>query len=162
MTFEFIQSPLGADPIIVEGYLAATPKAVFRAWTNPEMVMKWFGPRPYSLISAKIDLRVGGVWRFVMRDDELETMGFEGEYLVVEPSCSLVMSWSKFIKVPTESYETPLVSQVDITLTAKGAGTDVRIAHSALQDRGTRIGFTDGWEHGMRNLRDAVERPVSS
>lgn len=162
MTFQFIKSELGADPIIIEGYLAVSPKVVFQAWTDPEIVMKWFGPRPHSLLSAKIDLRVGGIWRFVMRDDEKETMGFEGEYLVINPSRRLVMNWSKFIKTPSGPHDAPSVSQVDITLTAKGAGTDIRIVHSTISDREIRIGFTDGWEHGMRNLRDAVEGPLSA
>lgn len=160
--FQFVKSALGADPIIVEGFLAASTKTVFRAWTDPEIVMKWFGPRPHSLLSAKIDLRVGGVWRFVMRDDEQEIMGFEGEYLVIDPHRHLVMSWSKFIKVLSGPHEASSISKVDITLTEKGTGTDIRIVHSAIADPSTRIGFTDGWEHGIRNLRDSVEMPASS
>lgn len=162
MTFQFVKSELGDNPIIVEGFLAASPKAVFQAWTDPKIVMKWFGSRPHSLLSAKIDLRIGGVWRFILYDDEQETMGFEGKYLVVNPSHRLVFNWSKFTRGPSGSGDEPSVSQVDITLTARGAGTDIRIVHSAITDKETRIGFTDGWEHGMRNLRDLIEMPVSS
>lgn len=46
--------------------------------------MKWFGPQPRSLLSADINLQVGGTWRFVMRKDDDGSMGFEGEYLVID------------------------------------------------------------------------------
>lgn len=162
MTFQFVKTELGSDPIIVEGYFAASPKAVFRAWTDPEIVMKWFGPQPRSLLSADIDLQVGGVWRFVMRNDDEETMGFEGEYLVIDPGRRLVMNWSKFFAASSGPNDAPSVSQVDITLSAKGVGTDIRIVHSAIADKGTRIGFTGGWEHGIKNLRDIFEESISA
>lgn len=157
MTFQFVKTELGADPIIVEGYIAATPNAVFRAWTDPEIVMKWFGPQPRSLLSADIDLQVGGAWRFVMREDDDGSMGFKGEYLVIDCDRRLVMKWSKFTAPSRGSSEAPPLSQVDITLSAKGAGTDIRIVHSAIADKDTRIGFTSGWEHGIRNLRDMID-----
>lgn len=162
MTFQFIKTELGSDPIIVEGYIAASPKAVFRAWTDPAIVMKWFGPRPHSLLSANIDLQVGGIWRFVMCNNGGETMGFEGEYLVIDPDHRLVMNWSKFIKVSSGPNDVPAVSQVDITLYGKGVGTDIRIVHSAISDKDTRIGFTDGWEHGIKNLRSMFDGPISA
>lgn len=161
MTFQFVKTELGADPIIVEGYIAAPPGAVFRAWTDPEIVMKWFGPRPRSLLSADINLQVGGTWRFVMREDADGSMGFGGEYMVIDRDRRLVMKWSKFTETLSGPPDTPSVSQVDITLSLKGAGTDIRIVHSAIPDKDTRIGFTSGWEHGIKNLRDMLDGPGS-
>lgn len=158
MTFQFVRTELGADPIIVEAYIAARPKTVFRAWTDPEIVMKWFGPRPCSLLSADINLQVGGTWRFVMSEDDDGSMGFEGEYLVIDNDRRLVMIWSKFTEPSSAPRESPPMSQVDITLSAKGVGTDIRIVHSAIEDKDTRIGFTSGWEHGIKNLRDMFGR----
>ena len=60
MTPPFLRSAPGSDPIVVEGTFAASPERVFRAWTRPEEVRKWFGQQPDSLESAEIDLRVGG------------------------------------------------------------------------------------------------------
>ncbi len=77
MSLPFVQTAPGADPIIVTGFLAASPAKVFRAWTDPKVVMKWFGPTPGALISAEIDLRQGGKWRFVMVDDGAMIMGFQ-------------------------------------------------------------------------------------
>lgn len=161
MTFQFVKTELGSDPIIVEGYIAASQNAVFRAWTDPEIVMKWFGPQPRSLLSANIDLKVGGVWRFVMRNEGEEIIGFQGKYLKIVPNRRLVMDWSKFVESMSAPNDAPSVSQVDITLTVKDAGTDIRIIHSAIADEDTRIGFINGWEHGVNNLRDMLEKSVS-
>jgi uncharacterized protein YndB with AHSA1/START domain len=46
VTLEFVRTELGTDPIFVEGYFAASPATVFRAWTDPNIVMKWFGRAP--------------------------------------------------------------------------------------------------------------------
>ncbi len=49
---EFVKSAPGDDPIVVEGFFAATPAKVFEAWTDPNIVVKWFGQAPNSLHSA--------------------------------------------------------------------------------------------------------------
>ena len=46
--------------------IAAPPEAVWRCWTDPEILPKWFGPEGYSCITKEIDLRAGGIWRFDM------------------------------------------------------------------------------------------------
>lgn len=156
MTSRFVQSEPGSDPILVQGYFSAPPEAVYRAWTVPDLVMKWFGPTPRCLLAAEIDLRVGGNWRFVMRDDEQACMGFEGEYLAIEPDRRLLISWMKFERDASGQTQRTEASQVEILLSAKGRGTDIQIIHSAIKDDATRLGFTGGWEHGMANLRDML------
>lgn len=150
---QFVKTEPGADPIVVEAYIAAPPEAVYGAWTDPEIVMKWFGPKPGTLLSADIDLRVGGAWRFVMHEDGVESMGFEGDYLTIEPNRRLVLNWSKFTKSSGQNAATPM-SRVDIVLSPNGSGTDIRIVHSAIDDENMRRGFTGGWEHGIANLCD--------
>ena len=46
--------------------IAAPPQAVWRCWTDPEILPLWFGPEGYSCKTKEIDLRVGGQWRFDM------------------------------------------------------------------------------------------------
>ena len=58
MTLDFLQTEQGDDPVVVEGHFAAPPAKVFQAWTDPDIVMKWFGPAPNSLHSAAIDLQL--------------------------------------------------------------------------------------------------------
>lgn len=152
MTVRFLTTALGADPVRVEGYFAATPDDVFDAWTNPERVMQWFGPTPNSLHAATIDLRVGGAWQFVKSSDADCSFGFEGTYLTIEPNARLVFTWSKYNEPTTGSRETSERSQVDIVFMPKGHGTQVTLVHSAVSDELMRKGFGGGWETGFANL----------
>ena len=149
---KFVTSELGDDPIVVEGYFAAAPDRIFRAWTDPEIVKKWFGPRPGSAVSARIDLRTGGTWCVVLRIDGDARVGFTGEYLVIEPDRRLVFSWAKFSGSDVAPDADLCFSRVEILLSPNGGGTEIRIVHSSITDEETRVGFTGGWEHGIQNL----------
>ena len=48
----------------------ATPAQVFKAWTDPDAIKQWWGPRTWPTVYCTIDLRVGGVWHYCMRSTE--------------------------------------------------------------------------------------------
>jgi len=64
---DFVKSEPGSIPIIVECFFNETPKIIFNAWTDPDIVKQWFGMEPNSMHSAFIDLRVGGEWRIIRK-----------------------------------------------------------------------------------------------
>ena len=125
---------------------------MFQAWTDPDIVMKWFGRAPNSLHSATIDLRHGGAWQFLETKDEDKSVGFEGEYLDIEPGERLVFTWSKVIAHATGERESTPSSQVEVTFSAKGNGTDVRLVHSAMHSEDVRRGFAGGWEFAFNTM----------
>ncbi len=151
MKSQFVGSKPGQEPVVVEGYFPAAPATVFRAWTDPDIVMKWFGPRPNSLHSAIIDLRQGGAWRFLEFKDDEKSVWFEGEYLEVEPNRRLVFTWSKLTAHSGGTDAAP-GSRVEVTFSAEGTGTRVRLVHSAIHSDEMRRGFAGGWERGFDNL----------
>src|ERR1700730_12555808 len=62
------------------------PRAlVFDAFTKPELLKRWFGPRGWSLEVCEVDLKVGGRWRFLLRGPEGAAMGMSGLYREIEP-----------------------------------------------------------------------------
>jgi uncharacterized protein YndB with AHSA1/START domain len=63
----------------------APRRLVFDAWTKPELLKRWFGPPGWSLVVCEIDLKVGGAYRFVMRNEEGSEMGWGGEYREIVP-----------------------------------------------------------------------------
>ena len=156
MSLSFVKTEIGDDPIVVEGYFAATPEKVFDAWTTPESVMKWFGYTPNSLHSAAIDLKPGGAWQFLMTKNDEKSVGFEGEYLDIEPAHRLVFSWTHVVAHSNGEREETPYSKVDVTFTAKGGGTDVRLIHSAIQSEDARKGVGGGWEAAFANISAAV------
>lgn len=53
--------------IVITRVFDAPRELVFEAWTNPEHVVRWFGPKGFTLTTQEIDIRVGGRWRFVFQ-----------------------------------------------------------------------------------------------
>jgi uncharacterized protein YndB with AHSA1/START domain len=58
----------------------APRELVWKVWTDPEMVPKWWGPRGVTTTVDKMDVKVGGEWRYVQKDEKGEEYGFRGEY----------------------------------------------------------------------------------
>lgn len=158
----FVKTEPGADPIVVEGRFSASPSQVFRAWTDPVEVKRWFGAGPGSLCDAVIDLRPGGAWRFTEEANDQGSVGFEGHYIEVEKDRLLVFSWSKFTERPGRQSAVVDRSRVEINLELHGAVTHMRITHSALADHDERIGFRFGWERGTTNLAELLETTTAS
>lgn len=52
--------------IVAERLLNAPRELVFQVWTDPEHLARWWGPRGFTITTAEMDVRPGGVWRFVM------------------------------------------------------------------------------------------------
>lgn len=64
---------------------------IFKAFTSPEHVMRWYGPRNYPLTQCEMDFRVGGGFRFAMGGTaEAPGTPFGGTYLVIEPDTCIV------------------------------------------------------------------------
>jgi hypothetical protein len=62
-----------ADPkldLVLERVVDVPPNLVCAAWTMPDYVKQWFTPAPWQTVDCEIDLRPGGVFRFVMRSPE--------------------------------------------------------------------------------------------
>lgn len=63
---------------------------VFQAWTAPHLLKRWYGAQGWSLVECRVDLRVGGAWRFVSEGPHGARMGQSGVYRVIEPYHRLV------------------------------------------------------------------------
>ena len=62
----------------------APPERLFEAYTNPEQIPHWWGPRELTTVVDTLDLRVGGKWRFVQKDSNGEEYAFRGEYTEID------------------------------------------------------------------------------
>ena len=71
--------------IVMERILNAPRELVFKAHTDPNLIAKWWGPRRYTTTVDKMDVRVGGVWRFVQHDANGNEFAFNGIYREVVP-----------------------------------------------------------------------------
>lgn len=85
---------------------------VFDAFSKPELLKRWFGPRGWSLAVCEVDLRVGGGFRFVLRDSDGREMGMRGVYREIKrPERSVHME--SFDDYPGESQVTSVFTEQD-------------------------------------------------
>src|SRR5438552_12696572 len=71
--------------IVLTRVFNAPRQLVFEAFTKPELLKRWFGPRGWSLVVCDVDLRVGGGFRFVLRGPDGKEMGMRGVYREITP-----------------------------------------------------------------------------
>ena len=88
----------GDREIVMTREFNAPRALVFDAYTKPELLKRWLGPRRWSLVVCEIDLTVGGNWRYVMRADDGTEMEMRGIYREIVPAERLVS---------TESFDPP-------------------------------------------------------
>jgi uncharacterized protein YndB with AHSA1/START domain len=79
------------EQILITREFAAPKHLVYRAWTTPELVMRWWAGRRGRMTVAEIDLRVGGTWRYVMiAASSGQEVAFHGEYREILPEERIV------------------------------------------------------------------------
>lgn len=75
----------GEREIVMTRVFDAPREMVYDAFTKPELLKRWFGPRGHSMDVCEVDLRVGGGFRFVLRMPNGRTMGMRGVYRELQP-----------------------------------------------------------------------------
>jgi uncharacterized protein YndB with AHSA1/START domain len=126
---------------------------VFKAWTTPELVKRWWGFETSEWLVCDIDLRVGGSWRYLTREADGTEVGFHGEYRAIEAPRRLVS---------TEVFEGfPDAAAVDTLVFEERAGVTtmtVTVLHTTQEHRDGHIasGMETGMQVSMNRLEDVV------
>jgi len=124
---------------------SAPPGRVFRAWTEPELLKKWFGPETLTVPEAEVDLRVGGAWRIAMQDPEGKVYRVSGTYREIEPPRRLAFTW-RFEHDPGE----PTLVVIDFN--AHGDGTELVMTHERFPNIEERDHHAQGWVSTFNDL----------
>jgi uncharacterized protein YndB with AHSA1/START domain len=123
------------------------PEKVWRAWTDPEAVKKWWGPGPGEPVAAaELDVRVGGKFRIVFGGPDGKEHECAGTYTEVVPNRKLVFTWSWPRTTPER------ISVVTIVFKAAGGGTDLVFTHEQLFDEKVRDDHKRGWSSTLDKL----------
>lgn len=129
--------------------LNAAPAKVFAAWTDPEKIVRWFGPAHTvdGSVEAEMDVRVGGSFRIRFRTEDGEQHQVGGNYREVVPDQRLMFTWAWHTTPERESL-------VTVTLRPDGDGTLLSLNHAQFFDQAAR----DGHERGWTGTLDKLER----
>jgi uncharacterized protein YndB with AHSA1/START domain len=129
------------------------PEKVWRAWTDPEALKRWWGPGgPEAVSAVQLDVRVGGRFRIVFGGPQGDDHEVHGVYREVVPNRKLVFTWTWPRTTPERE------SLVTILFKADGGGTELDFVHSQHFDESVRDGHRRGWTEAFvkleRFLRD--------
>jgi uncharacterized protein YndB with AHSA1/START domain len=132
--------------LVVERVVNVSPQTAWIAWTEPEHVRRWYAPAPGVIAECEIDLRPGGVFRFVPRQPDGVENPITCCYLEVEPHRRLV--WTDALRPGYRPAPSGFFTAV-MTLERQSNGTLCRTVamHRDEADRNhhAELGFHDGW-----------------
>jgi uncharacterized protein YndB with AHSA1/START domain len=152
--------------ILITREFAAPKHLIYKAWTTPELIKRWWSANRGEVTLAEVDLRVGGKWRYVMLADarcfpqappgtDGIEVGFHGEYREIVPN-ERIVSTEVFEGVPdAEAVDT-------LTLTEKGGRTtlSILVQHQTKEHRDMHI--DSGMEAGLQDALDLLEQTAQS
>ncbi|HEX5898308.1 MAG TPA: SRPBCC family protein [Solirubrobacteraceae bacterium] len=143
------------EQILITREFDAPRHLVYRAWTTPELVKRWWSGERGEVTSAEIDLRVGGTWRYVMVAHGGFEVAFHGEYREIVPDERIVCTEVYEGMPDGEALTTMTFTEVDgrTTLT-------LLVEHTSKEDRDAHI--NSGMEGGMQEAMDRLERVAIS
>ncbi|GAA5085360.1 uncharacterized protein YndB with AHSA1/START domain/DNA-binding transcriptional ArsR family regulator [Thermocatellispora tengchongensis] len=137
----------------IERTYRASADALFDAWTNPEVIRKWWHAGPdWETAEAEVDLRVGGRLRVVMRDTDGIEYTATGVYTVVERPSRLGWIWHG------EEGEAGTGSRCDLEISEQDGVTAVVLTHSGLPDHHAAAELREGWGLCLDNLDKVITR----
>ena len=129
---------------------------VYRAWTTPELVKRWWSGQRGHVTSTEIDLRVGGRWRYVMVAHQGFEVAFHGEYREIVPNERIVS---------TEVYEGAADAGFTVntlTLTERDGRTTLDVLVDCPSKEVRDMIIQSGMEGGMQEAMDLLEQVAIS
>jgi uncharacterized protein YndB with AHSA1/START domain len=146
----------GKLALVARRFIRASPERLFEAWTTPELLRSWWGPRGVRCVGAEVDLRVGGRYRLANALDDGRVLFIHGEFEVIERPRRLVYSWAL-----EPGPATP--ERVTVRFEPRADdGTEVIVVHEHIADERTRDGHDAGWIGCLERLADIVGGPTAS
>jgi uncharacterized protein YndB with AHSA1/START domain len=135
----------GGLVLVVRRTIDAPAERLFRAWTEPEQLLQWWGPGPARCSHAELDLRVGGRYRLANAFPDGRVVFIVGEFERIRPPHELVYTWQI-------EGSGPEVERVTVRFEGRGSTTEVVILHERIGSGGAREGHKKGWEGCLEGL----------
>lgn len=131
----------------------APRQLVYDAFSNPEILKRWFGPRGWSLVTCEVDARVGGGFRFVLRAPDGRELGMRGVYRELSPGRSI--HTESFDDFPGESLVTAVLTERDGETTLVAT---IRYPSKEARDAAIKSGM----EHGAAESYDKLAEMLAT
>jgi len=132
--------------LVLTRIIPAPAAALYRAWTEPALLKRWFAPKPYEVSEAEIDLRPGGTTRIVMRGPDGSEFPSTGVYLELVPNARIVFT-DAYVRAWEPSAKPFFTGIVTFEPEAGGTRYTARVRHWSAEDCAAHkaMGFHEGW-----------------
>ncbi|MBX2839624.1 MAG: SRPBCC domain-containing protein [Gammaproteobacteria bacterium] len=133
------------ESLQVRRFVPASPDCVFRAWTDPEELKKWWGPKGVNCQSVIIDLRVGGQYRIANELPDGSVLWISGTFEIIEKPHLLIYTW-------IVENESPTTERVEVRFTQLESGTEVVLTHTRIATQVLNEQHQQGWNGCLDGL----------
>jgi uncharacterized protein YndB with AHSA1/START domain len=137
------------ETLVVRRLIRAPAQVVFEAWTQPEHLIKWWGPRGVECPEAQVDLRVGGTYRIANRFPDGKVVWIQGAFEEIDPPRRLLYSW--WMDDPGAP------QRVEVRFEAREGATEVVITHARIPTARSRDEHEAGWQGCLDGLSEVLE-----
>lgn len=152
------------NELVITRIFDAPRKLVWRMWSEPELMMRWFGPKDYTSPVCTIDFRVGGKNFSCMRSKEGQDIYSTGTYLKIDPFNEIICTDSFANEhgnvVPASHYGFegffPLELKVIIKFEDAGNKTKMTLIHSGMPEGEQSVGAEIGWNESFDKFENVL------
>jgi len=149
------------EQILITREFDAPKHLVYKAWTTPELVKRWWHAKRGEATIAEIDLRVGGKWRYVMVADGGQEVGFHGEYREIVPN-ERIISTEVYEGIP-QPEDGPEEGTLNTATFAEADGRTTLTLLIEAPSKEVRDAIIDsGMEAGLQDALDLLEEVAAS
>lgn len=130
--------------------LGTSPDVVFKAWTEPSRIMRWWGPRGFETVSADMDLRLGGAWRVRSRSLEGAEHSEHGVFKEIDNGERLVFThmWDNRDGKPRPE------TTATVTFTRDAGKTRLTFHQGGFASAASRDSHMEGWSSALELLTE--------
>jgi uncharacterized protein YndB with AHSA1/START domain len=146
------------EQILITREFDAPKELVYKAFTTPELVKRWWHANRGEMTVAEIDLQVGGKWRYVMVAEGGVEVGFHGEYREIVPN-ERIVSTEAYEGIPDADEHAALNT---LTLTEVDGRTTMTILVQHPTKEGRDAHIESGMEDGLQDALDLLEQVAVS
>jgi uncharacterized protein YndB with AHSA1/START domain len=137
-----------SNELVITRLFEAPRSVVFKAWTQPEHMMRWWGPKSYTTPSCEMDVRPGGALRLCMRSSEGKDLWVGGVFReVVEPE--------RLVFTATDEEDPGAETVISVTLEDR-QGKTLLTMHQTFARRETARGAKEGWTSSLERLTELL------
>lgn len=149
------------EQILISREFDAPRHLVYKAWTTPELVKRWWHAKRGRVTVVEIDLRAGGPWRYVMVTDDGFEVGFHGVYREIVPN-ERIVSTEVYEGLPEGVSDEDAATLNTATFTEVDGRTTVTLLIEATSKTSRDAIIESGMEAGLQDALDLLDKTARS